>query len=95
MIKVVVASTRLDALVLRRAGGRKHSLNFILNAITFVVGVQNASSKPKKVKGTGIGTAHLGIEKVEGIIYCNVDAKAKHGPPPFLLRWLTIYTARF
>ena len=79
MIKVVVANTRLDALVLRRAGGRKHSLNFILNAITFVVGVHNASSKPKKVKGTGIGTAHLGFEKMEGIIYCKVDAKAKHG----------------
>ena len=80
MIKVIVANTLLDALVFRRAGSWKHSLNFILYPIMFVVCVHNPSLK---VKGTGMRIVGLGYVKQEGII----QEAGRRAATIFLLQW--------
>ena len=83
MIKAVVANALLDALIVRRAGSREHSLNFMLNIKALVVAVHNASSKSKKIKATGMGRVCLDSVELKGVVYCDINTEAKHRPPPF------------
>ena len=57
--------------------------NNVLCAIPFIVGVNNASLKPQKAKTIGTKTVILGFKQLKSIIYCQVQAKAKDGLPPF------------